>query len=166
MDNFLATYWPELSSAIGILISLGGVVWAIKVSRGAKSTSEAAEEAAKESRAQISRELQLVDLQRAFNLISSIKTLQSMNQWNASAVLYPWLATIITDVQSRCPPEKDEIRSDLSNRRSDVLAVGDFVRGRDEVTDDERDRIDGALHGIENKLHDLASEAFAGPRGD
>ena len=166
MDGFLATNWADVLTAAGLAVTLFGLYKAFRASRDAKTASEAAEDAAQAAMSQFSRELQLVHLQRAVSVINSIKTLQSVNRWAASAELYPWLAAMLTDVISHCPVELDEISSDLSNRRSDVLTVGDSVRGREEVTKDERDRIYQTLSGIEIKLLELANEAFADPRGE
>ena len=75
MVEFWSVTWGDIAAIVGIIVSLGGLGWAIKEARGARSASEAANEAASETRDQIARHLQTVDLQRAIGLIERIKTL-------------------------------------------------------------------------------------------
>ena len=83
MLEFWSVTWGDIATVVGIIVSLGGLGWAIKEARGARSASEAAKVAASETRDQIAHHLQAVDLERAIGLIERIKTLHDNDRWEA-----------------------------------------------------------------------------------
>ena len=73
--DFWPVTWGDLATLAGIIVSLGGLGWAIREARGARSASESANIDTIETKGQITRYLQTEDLQRAIGLIERIKTL-------------------------------------------------------------------------------------------
>ena len=165
MNGFLSAFWSDLVTAIGLLLTLAGLVAAILLAWGAKSASEAAKDAANKSRSQMSRELQLGDLQRTIGLINSIQILQRVDRWEASTALYPWLAAMLTIVIGHCPPEKVEIRENLSTLRASVVKIDDPFSGRNVSSEIERDQINRTLNLIQTTMYELESDAIADSRG-
>lgn len=77
--DFWSVTWGDIAAIAGIMVSLGGLGWAIKEARGARSASEAANTAASQTRDQIARYLQTVDLQCAIGLIERIRPCTKMS---------------------------------------------------------------------------------------
>lgn len=159
--DFWSTSWGDVVTAAGLGVSLGGFVWAIKVARGARSASEAAKVAANESRGQIARHLQTVDLQRAIALINHIKTLHENDRWEASSPLYQTVREMLSNVITRCPQDNVE---KLATARANVSMMENSVRGRNRSTISKSDQFQyfRILNEIQSHLEELASEAAFG----
>lgn len=147
---------------------MGGFVLAIREARRARSASEAAETAASETSAQISRHLQTVDLQRAIGLIQRIKTLYDNDRWEASRELYQSLREMLSDIIARCPNEQTNLRTELTDARATVSETEELVRrrvSRDQVVSDyARSRLNKSLNGIQSDLEELASSVGFGDK--
>ena len=160
MMYFLSTTWGDVASVVGILVSLGGFVWAIKEARGARSASEAARAAASQTRDQIARHLQTVDLQRAIGLIARVKTLHDNGRWEGSTELYQTLREMLSDVIARCPEEMATVREKLATARTIVRDMEDLVRPRvgRAIPERERSQLNRSLNDIQSDLEELASD--------
>ena len=169
MMDFWSTTWGDVATVVGIIIALGGLGWAIKEARGARSASEAAETAAGETRDQIARHLQAVDLQRAIGLIERIKTLHDNSRWEASTEHYQTLREMLSDVIVRCPDDQGEVREKLATARTIVTEMDNLVRERSSggVSESDRSLFGRSLNDIQSGLEELASDlGFGDPRGE
>ena len=168
MDFWSAT-WGDLATLVGILVSLGGLGWAIKEARGARTASEAARAAASETRDQIAHHLQTVDLQRAIGLIERIKTLHDNGRWEASTELYQTLSEMLSDVIARCPENQADGREKLMTARSTIRQIENRVRQRVSrpITENDRARWNRRLSSIQSDLEELASNlGFGASQGE
>lgn len=163
MDFWSAT-WGDVTALIGIIVSLGGFVWAIREASGARSASEAAETAASQARDQIARHLQTVDLQRAIGLIARINTLHDNDRWGGSTELYQTLREMLSDVIVRCPEDQPRVREKLATARTIVRDMENFVRPRvgRAIPERDRSRLNQSLNDIQSDLEELASDVGLG----
>ena len=159
MVELWSTTWGDVATVVGILVSLGGLGWAIKEARGARSASKAAEAAASETRDRMAHHLQVVELQRAIGLVDRIKTLHDNNRWEASREHYQTLRAMLSDVIVRCPEDQVDVREKLATARTIVRDIENFVRGRDGSSIPKRDRIrlNQTMNDIQSDLEELAS---------
>ena len=157
--EFWSTNWGDVATVIGIIVSLGGFAWAINEARGARSASQAAKEAASETRDQIASYLQTVDLQRAIGLIERIKTLHDNDRWEAAREHYQALRAMLSDVIARCPEHQTEVRGKLATARAIIRDTENFVRDRvgQEIEDQSRSQLNQSLNDIQSDLEELAS---------
>lgn len=157
--EFWSTSWGDVATVVGIIVSLGAIVWAIKEARGARSASQAAETAASETRDQIQRHLQTVDLQRAIGLIERIKTLHDSDRWEAAREHYQALRAMISDVIARFPEDQTEVRDKLAAARTVIRDTENFARERigGIIADQDRSRLNQSLNDIQSDLEELAS---------
>ena len=167
--EFWSTTWGDIATLVGIVVSLGGLSWAIIEASGARTASEAAEAAAKEASEQIAHRLQTADLQRAIGLIERIKTLHDNDRWDASVELYQSLRAMISDVIARSSENKVDVSEKLATARLIVRTMENSVRGRDNgaISKRERSQFNGMLNEIQSNLEDLASSvSFADSQGE
>lgn len=159
MMEFWSATWGDAATVFGIVVSLGGLGWAIKEARGARSASQAAETAASETRDQIQRHLQTVDLQRAIGLIERIKTLHNNDRWEAAREHYQALRAMLSDVIARCPEHQTEVRDKLAAARTIIRDTENFARERigEAIADQDRSRLNQSLNDIQSDLEELAS---------
>ena len=164
MLEFWSVTWGDVATVVGIMVSLGGLGWAIKEARGARSASEAAEVAASETRDQIAHHLQAVDLQRAIGLIERIKTLHDNDRWEASREHYQTLRAMLSDVIARCPEDQSAVREKLATARTIVIGMENFVRPRvsQDIPERDRSRWNRNLNAIQSDLEELASNVGFG----
>ena len=159
MLEFWTNTWGDAVTILGIVVSLVGLGWAINEARGARSASNAARKAASETRDQIARHLQAVDLQRAIGLIERIKTLHDNSRWEASREHYQTLRAMLSDVIVRCPKDQTDVREKLTTSRTIVGNMENLVRqrGGDGVSGREKSRLNRSLNDIQCDLEELAS---------
>ncbi len=164
MTEFWSVTWGDVATVLGIVVSLGGLGWAIKEARGARSASEAAKTAAGETRDQIAHHLQAVDLQRAIALIQRIKTLHDDDRWEASTEHYQTLRAMLSDVIARSPEDQSDVREKLATARTIVREMENFVRGheRDSIREHDRSQLNESLNAIQSDLEELASDVGFG----
>ena len=169
MLEFWSLTWGDIATVVGIIVSLGGLSWAIKEARGARSASEAAKSAASETKDQIAHHLQAVDLERAIGLIERIKTLHDNDRWEASREHYQTLRAMLSDVIIRCPEDQSAVREKLATARTIVGDMENFVRRRvsRDIPDRDRSRLNESLNVIQSDLEELASNVgFGDSRGE
>ena len=162
MMEFWAGTWSDFGAIIGIAVSSIGLGWAIWEARGARTASIAAQEAATQTRDQITRHLQVVDLQRAIVLIQRIKNLHDNSRWEESRELYQQLREMLSDVIVRSPENQVGVREKLATARTILREMEDSVRRRVSsstpiVPERERTRLNQRLNGIQSDLEELAS---------
>ena len=164
MMGFWSSTWGDIATVIGIFVALGGLAWAIKEARGARSASESAAEAASDTSAQIARHLQTVDLQRAIGLIQRIKTLHDNDRWEASGELYQTLREMLSAIIARCPVEYVSAREKLVTARINVGEIENLVRQHvsrhDHVSENDRTRSNQSLNDVQSDLEELASSVW------
>ena len=158
MMEFWSTTWSDVATVFGIVVSLGGLGWAIKEAHGAKSAANATKD-------QIARHLQAVDLQRAIGLIERIKTLHDNDRWEASREHYQTLREMLSDVIVRCPEDQREVREKLATARANITGMDNLVRERSSgVSESDRSLFGRSLNDIQSGLEELASDlGFGGP---
>ncbi len=159
MMEFWSTNWGDIATVVGILVSFGGFIWAIREAQGAKSASKAAEKAASETRDQIAKHLQTVDLQRAIGLIERIKTLHDNGRWEPAREHYQTLRAMLSDVIVRCPVDQRDVCDKLATGRAIIREMENTVRKRpdQDVGDRARARFVESLNDIQTDLEALAS---------
>ena len=166
MIEFWSSTWGDVATVVGIIVSLSGLAWAITEARGARSASEAAETAASDTRDQIARHLQTVDLQRAIGLIQRIKTLHDNARWEASGEHYQTLREMLSAIIARCPEEQASVREKLTAARTTVSKTEESVRRRvssaQAVPVSVRSQFNKRLNGIQSDLEELASSVGFG----
>ncbi len=162
MMEFWSTGWGDVATVVGIIVSLGAIVWAIKEARGARSASQAAEIAAGETRDQIARHLQTVDLYRAIGLIERIKILHDNDRWEAAREHYQTLRAMLSDVIARCPEDQADVRDKLATARAIVEDMDNLIRGRRPISERGRSRLIQQLNEIQSDLEVLASNVGFG----
>ena len=112
--------WGSLASALGLLVSLGGLIWAIRVARGARTAAQAAERATAETTRNIQRYLTTVDIERANARIEYVKNLHRDGRWEAALAWYQELRTMLYDIRAR-------LRLDAKSDDSVSLAVAHIL---------------------------------------
>lgn len=132
------------------------------------SASEAAKNAASETRRQIAGHLQAVDLQWAIGLIERVKTLHDNDRWESSREHYQTLREMLSDVISRCSDEQRVVREELATARIILRDMEDFVRPRvgRGISEHEKSRLNQSLNLLQSNLEELASHlGFGGSQG-
>ena len=164
MMDFWSATWGDVASAVGIIVSLGGFIWAIREAHGARSASEAAQTAASQTRDHIARHLQTVDLQRAIGMIERIKTLHDNDRWEGSTELYQTLREMLSDVIVRCSESQACVRDKLTAARTILGEMENLVRRRSsrKISERQRSGLNKRLNDIQSVLEELASNVGFG----
>ena len=162
--EFVIANWGSLTSAIGVIVSLVGLVWVFIEARGARTASQAAQEATRETNSQIARYLQTVDLERAIGLIQRIKLLHNTSRWEAAMEQYQSLRMMLSDIIARCPENQTEFRDELATARTIVRDMENFVGEYvgQSIGERERSILNRRLNDIQSDLEELASGAGIG----
>ncbi len=158
MDYFLEN-WGSFVGVLGLLASVGGLVYALLARRAAKSAEKAANEARQETRRTVSRSRRLADTGRAIVLINRLKILHRDGRWDYALELYQELRSILNDIQASMPDDMLEIRdavSDAIHRITDIEA--EVNRARYEYREpSDVPQLDGLLSDIQESLERLQS---------
>lgn len=159
MIEFMAANWGGLVSVLGVIVSSVGLGWAISEARRARNASQAAQDAARETRSYIARHLQAVDLERAIALIQRIKLQHDTKQWDAAMEQYQPLRAMLADIVARCPESQTELRAKLNTARVLITRTEDLVGERvgQAIEDAERSEINQGLNLVQSALEELAS---------
>ena len=159
MIEFVAANWGGLVSVLGVVVSSVGLGWAISEARRARNASQAAQDAARETRSYIARHLQAVDLERAIALIQRIKDLHNGDRWQSAMEQYQPLRAMLADISARCPESQTELRAKLDTARVLVTRTEDLVgeRSGQAIEDTERSEINQGLNLIQSALEELSS---------
>ena len=108
MDYFLEN-WGGFVGVLGLLASVGGLVYALLARRAAKS----AEQAAREARQALSRNLSSVDIERAIELINRLKDLHRQRNWSHAIWVYQILRRTLSEIQASIPAELRQFRETI-----------------------------------------------------
>ena len=156
--DFWSVNWGDVATTFGVVVSLIGLGWAIKEARGARSASEAAQSASRETRDQIARHLQTVDLERAIGLIQRVKLLHDTDRWEAATDQYQALRAMLNDIV-RWPTPGNELRDKIATARMVVRDMENTVgeRGVQHIDEGDRARLNRSLNNIQSDLEELAS---------
>lgn len=157
MIEFLEAHWGDVASVSGIIVSAVGLYWAIRLAGGAKS-------AADETRDQMARHLQTVDVMRAIGLINRVKILHLNEQWVASYEHYQTLREMLSYVIARCPDEADKVQEKLSTGRAQIRVMENSVNKirSDKVIELKPSSFNEQLNEIQSDLEELASSLSRG----
>ena len=155
--DYVVNNWGSFVGILGLLASIGGLVYAFLARRAAKS----AEQAAREARRAITRTLSLVDVERAVALIGRLKDVHSQRNWDYALGLYPELRRMLSEIAASIPsnfaPHGDFINSIIPQ----VTALENLVRrSRYDNENGEPEDIPGldeALSEIQQSLETLQS---------
>ena len=164
MTEFFVEHWGNLASVIGVLVSGGGLAWAICEAKGARSSAEAAEEAAKEAtdatRNAIGRHLLIIDLERAINIIERLKLLHRNESWEAALENYQTLRAMLSAIIARYPENESEPNERLSKARAGITEMEEYVEERVrqdlEIESDEL-AFNQQLNSIQSDLEDMSN---------
>ena len=164
MMEFIFEHWGDLFSTAGVLVSLGGLAWAVTEARGARSAAESAKEAADETRGAIGRHLLTIDLERSINLIQRLKALHRDSRWELSLELYQVLRAMLSAIIARYPEDASELREQLSEARISITLMEEYVEsllvqglGTEDIF-----RLNQQLNEVQSDLEDLSSRIGLG----
>lgn len=108
-------WWGLGVGVVGVIVSIGGLVFAILAYRSAnlaKNAAESAEDAANMARGEtqraIGRNLSSMDIERAVALINRLKDLHLEGGWRAALWLYQELRRTLTDIRGSLPRELEQ----------------------------------------------------------
>ena len=163
MDYFTEN-WGSFVGVLGLLASIGGLVYAFLARRAARSAEQAAREARQETRRTVSRSRRSADTGRAIALIKRLKVLHRDGRWDYALELYQELRSILSDVHASMPDDLAEIRDTISDAIRRVTELEDEVnRARYENREpSDVPQLDGVLSDIQEKLERLQSTDIYG----
>ena len=127
--------WTSLGVGIaGLFASIIGLFFAYLARRAAKSAEAAAtsaEDAANSARIEaqraLSRNLSLVDIERAVALINRLKELHRQGNWRAALSLYQDLRRTLSEIRASIPTELDQFRDAINEAVPQVTTMEDQV---------------------------------------
>ena len=114
--------------------------------------------AANETRNDIARHLQAVDLERAIALIQRIKLLHDIGRWEAAMEQYQLLRSMLSHIIARSSESQSGLRAGLANARTAVTGIENFVEERigHDIEASDRSRLNRRLNRIQGDLEELA----------
>ena len=157
--DYLLENWGNFVGVLGLLASIGGLVYALLARRAAKSAEQAAREARQETRRTVSRSRRSADTGRAIALINRLKVLHRDRHWDYALELYQDLRSTLSDIQASMPDDMAEIRnavSDAIHRITDLEAEVNRARYENGEPSDVP-QLDGVLSDIQESLERLQS---------
>ena len=166
--EFLTDHWGDLLSAVGVVVSVSGLAWAVIEARGARAAAQAAERMAERTRREaidnIQRHLLVVDIERAVDLIQRLKLLHSIGRWEAALEQYQALRLMTSSIISRYPEQYTRPRERLSSARALIRAMEDYVesRGAQGLDSEDSSRLNQQLNVIQSDLEDIGTTTGVG----
>ena len=157
--EFFLDHWGNIFSVIGVVVSVVGLAWVIREARRARSAAQAAEQATIETRNSIRRHLVATDLERAIGLVQRLKSLHREGRWEVALEHYQTLRAIISDIISRHPELKDEVRERLLQARTSMSEMESDVEhqaGQESQTESWL-RLNQILNEVQSDLEEIAS---------
>ncbi len=154
---YVVENWGSFIGVLGLVASIGGLVYAFLARRAAKS----AEQAASEAHGAITRRLSLVDVQRAVALIGRLKDVHYQRNWDYALGLYAELRIILGEIGASIPENFAQHRNSIRSAIPQVTTLANTVRrSRYENENEEPDDIpslDETLSEIQESLETLQS---------
>lgn len=130
MIDYFLDNWGSFVSAVGVIISTGGLIVAfIAMQRAGKArdAAAAAQSATQETRAAITRALTTIELERAIALVQRLKELHRAQRWDASLGLYQTLRVMLADIDSRHPEPTLELHNTLRGAIPQITVIENSV---------------------------------------
>ena len=116
--GYFVENWGSFVGLLGLLASIGGLVYASLARRAAKS----AEQAAREARDSIGQTICLVNAQKALSLVDRLTFLHRERRWDAAGEVYRELHTLLSDIDTMIPQHLYQLRAQM-NRVMGQLSV-------------------------------------------
>ena len=153
MDYFLEN-WGNFVGVLGLLASVGGLVYAFLARRAAKSAAQAARDA----RNSVSQTLCLVSAQRSLAVIVRLNTLHRDESWVAALELYRELRTLLNDVIGMIPAGFEQTKGELAEGIGQLRMIQSLVgTAVDRNSEPENvQAIGDSLNSIQTSLETLA----------
>lgn len=157
--DFWSINWGDVATAVGVVVSLIGLGWAIKEARGARTASQAAQAAARETRKHIGQYLQATNLERAIALLQRLKLLHRLERWEAALEQYQALRMMLHEVAAHFPESEREPRRRIAFAIRTIEAMENWIEsGTPQLLNArEKERLYQQLNEIQNGLESLAS---------
>ena len=156
MDYF-AENWGSFVGLLGLLASVGGLVYALLARRAARS----AEQAAREARQALTHTIGSIDVERAVALITRLIEVQRQGNWNYALALYRDLRRTLSEIETSIPPDLADHRDSVREAIPQITAMINMAnRFRDESSDIRPRDISNQneiLNGIQSGLEMLQS---------
>ena len=162
--DYLVENWGSFVGVLGLLASVGGLVYALLARRAAKS----AELAANDARQALTRTLRLVDVQEAIDLIDRLKDRLLSEEWPVVRELYSSLQSKLSDVRAALPSAQEQYRESISNALDEVAALQGMAypsRAEEEFDIDFFDGALGVLNTIQQDLRTMRSDMMFSGEG-
>ncbi len=105
----------SIASLIGVFVSLFGLGIAIVQIRKLRGETQAAREAAEETRSALDKEIASISLARVNERIEGLKDLHRQGEWNRALDRYPEIRRTLIDIRVRHPGMSDEQRASIQN---------------------------------------------------
>ena len=148
--------WGSLASALGLIVSLGGLIWAIRAAQGARTAAQAAEKAATETRRAIRRDLTIVDIERANARLEALKGQHRNRQWEVALAAYPEILNMLYDIRNRHPRLTDEWYNDMNWAVDRIYDIQDAVeQGRRSSLYPNAANLNRTLSQIQSRLRNI-----------
>ena len=163
MDYFTEN-WGSFVGVLGLLASVGGLVYAFLARRAARS----AEQAAREARNSVSRTLCLVSAQRALAIIGRLNTLHRDGSWAAAHELYRELRTLLNDVSGMMPARLEQSKEKLAEGIGQLRLIQSLISdAMDRNSEPENVQVIGVfLNSIQSTLEDLVRSVMPPAESD
>ena len=113
--DWLIDTWGTLASAVGLLVSIVGFLFAIRQIVRSRKAAEAAERAVLETKKALARNLTNEALLRASQQIDFVKNLHLDREWRRAIDRYPEIRHGLAAVQSQYSGLSDEEKSTIQN---------------------------------------------------
>ena len=170
MTEFLIHNWGSLTSLAGLVVSVVGLAWAIRVARQARTAARAAQAASIETRAVLGRTLSLVDIQRAISLIRSIQEALRRQQHPTAVALCPSLSAMLHDINVSITMGHERDFPVIHGAVAQISAIELLISLHSDNGPDSRSvsECQSQLISIRNALEKLASSIMfsTGPEGE
>ena len=157
--TWLSENWGDLASGVGLVISLGGLTWAIIKSTQAAESAKLAEDAAKESAARIGQMITSVEMERVSAAFQRLKDLQRDGKWEVALEGYHPLRIMLSDIGARHPSPNEQIATTLQSAIAQVKVIEDSID--DAVRNDTQPKgsraFNPTLNSIQNEIELIAS---------
>jgi hypothetical protein len=162
--EFFSEHWGDLSSAAGFILAFIGFAWAAKQSGKARSSAEAAKEAADTTKNAIGQHLLIIDLERSINLIQRLKLLHSAERWDAALEQYQVLRAMLSAIIARYPANESEPSEQLSKARTSITEMEEYVESQvhQGLENDDVVELNQRLNLIQIDLEDMSNSMELG----
>ena len=155
--DYLIENWGSFVGVLGLLASVGGLVYALLARLAAKS----AEQAAREARQALARTISSIDVERAVAPIGRLKDIHDRRNWDYALGIYPDLRRTLSQISESIPVDLSQYRSSINRAVPQITAMENLVRrSREENESGELEDIsslDETLNEIQQDLETLQS---------